>query len=88
MSPRNPGPAKTRFTLWLPDALMEDMERIQTATGKESIAEVVREAVGVYRDLLKARDGGVDLYFEHAQSGKRGPVWILPGPPPVRRRKK
>lgn len=84
--PRNEGPPKTKFTLWIPDTVMADLQRLQESTGKESIAEVIREAIYVYRDLLQARAKGVDLFFE-SKDGKSGPVWILPGAPPTKRRK-
>ena len=53
--------------------------------GKESLAEVIREAIMVYNDLLKARKEGVDLYFQDSETGESGRIWILPGPPPIRR---
>lgn len=86
MSPRKTGSDKTRFTLWLPDDLMDRLTHIQQANGKESLAEVVRDGLVVYADLLKAREEGADLFFQDAE-GTTGPIWILPGPPPKRRRK-
>ncbi|QDV89908.1 hypothetical protein RAS2_09830 [Phycisphaerae bacterium RAS2] len=86
--PRRSGPKKSKFSLWLPDQMIEDLTRIQRDMGKESLAEVIRDAAMVYCDLLKARDKGVDLYYEEAAGGSKGPVWILPGPPPGQRRKK
>ena len=86
MSPRKSGADKTRFTLWLPDDLMDRLTQIQQAHAKESLAEVVRDGLMVYVDLLKAREEGAELFFEDA-GGKAGPIWILPGPPPKRRRK-
>ncbi|MCK4341623.1 MAG: hypothetical protein KAV82_07635 [Phycisphaerae bacterium] len=85
MSPRHAGAEKTRFTLWLPDGSLKDLKRLQKLTGKESVAEVIREAIMVYNDLLKAREEGVDLYFQDSETGESGRIWILPGPPPVRR---
>lgn len=85
MSPRRTGAKKTRFTLWLPDEALKDLKRLQRLTGKESLAEVVREAIMVYNDLLKARKEGVDLYFKDSETGDSGRIWILPGPPPLRR---
>ncbi|MGE0757611.1 MAG: ribbon-helix-helix domain-containing protein [Pirellulaceae bacterium] len=87
MSPRRAGPEKTRFTMWLPNTMLADLERIQRASEKESVAEVIREAIAVYRDLLKSREDGVDLFFQDAKSGESGKIWLLPGPPPVGRRK-
>ena len=81
--PRHEGAKKTKFTLWIPDRAMADLQKLQDSTGKESIAEVVREAITVYTDLLKARDKGVDLYFHDRKKGSSGPIWILPGPPPA-----
>ena len=83
MSPRNAGAKKSRFTFWLPDEVQSDLKRLQKTTGKESVADVIRDAIGVYKDLLKAREDGVDLFFEHRKTGERGRIWILPGPPPV-----
>ena len=85
MSPRHAGAKKTRFTLWLPDDALTDLKRLQSLTGKESVAEVIREAIMVYKDLLKARDDNVDLYFQDSETGESGRIWILPGPPPIRR---
>ena len=78
--PRAAGAKKTRFTLWLPDDIMKELTRHQEASGKGSVAEVVREAVEVYRSLLQARDEGVKLFFEDEKTGERGRIWILPGP--------
>lgn len=86
--PRHSGPKKTKFTLWLPDEMIADLTRIQRYMGKESLAEVIRDAAVVYRDLLKARENGVELFFDDAASGRKGPIWILPGPPPSQRRGK
>ncbi len=86
MSPRKGGSVKTRFTLWLPDDLMKRLTGIQWTHGKESLAEVIRDGLMVYVDLLKAREEGADLFFQDA-GGTAGPIWILPGPPPKRRRK-
>lgn len=85
MSPRRAGAKKTRFTLWLPDESLKDLKRLQRVTGKESVAEVIRESIMVYNDLLKAREEGVDLYFQDAETGDSGRIWLLPGPPPIRR---
>ena len=87
MSPRSAGAKKTRFTLWLPDDALKDLKRLQNLTGKESVAEVIREAIMVYSDLLKARQEGVELYYEHAESKSKGRIWILPGPVPMARKK-
>ncbi len=74
---------RKRFTLWLPTATAEELERLQSVMGKASIAEVVRDAIDVYTSLLNARDRGVRLYFEDEQTGEEGRIWILPGPPPA-----
>jgi len=79
---------KTRFTLWLPDDIMRELTRHQEASGKGSVAEVVREAIEVYRSLLRARDEGVKLSFEDEKTGEKGRVWILPGPLNVSRAKR
>ena len=60
MSPRKTGADKTRFTLWLPDDLMDRLTHIQQAHAKESLAEVVRDGLMVYVDLLKAREEGAE----------------------------
>ena len=71
---------KTRFTLWLPDEVMKELASQQEASGKGSVAEVVREAVEVYRSLLQAREDGVKLFFEDERTGEKGRIWLLPGP--------
>jgi len=86
--PRHSGAKKTKFTLWLPDELIAELTKLQRYMGKESLAEVIRDATVVYRDLLKAREEGVELYFEDAAKRRKGPIWILPGPPPGQRRRK
>ena len=83
MSPRKPSDDKTRFTLWLPQTTIEQLERVQRSMDKASVAEVVRDAIEVYTSLLRARDRGVRLYFEDTKSGETGRIWLLPGPPPV-----
>lgn len=83
--PRTSGLKKTRFTLWLSDEALKDLAREQERTGKGSVAEVVREAVEVYRSLLLAKEAGLDMYFEHAPTGEKGRMWLLPGQPPVPR---
>ena len=74
---------RKRFTLWLPTATAEELERLQHETGKASIAEVVREAIDIYLSVLKARDSGVRFFFEDEKTGESGRIWLLPGPPPV-----
>ena len=84
MSPRKPrNEGKTRFTFWLPDTTAEELERLQAKLGKGSVAEVVRDAIDVYRSLLDARDRGVRFYFHDQHSGEEGRIWLLPGPPPA-----
>ena len=86
--PRSTGPKMTRFTMWVPDEIMKELSRQQLATGKGSLAEVVREAVEVYRSLLQAKAQGVNLYFEDGATGEKGRIWLLPGPPPVSKPKR
>jgi hypothetical protein len=86
--PRTSGLKKTRFTLWLSDEVMKDLTRLQEAAGKGSVAEVVRDAVDVYRSFLEAREAGLDLFFENTLTGEKGRIWLLPGPPPVRTAKR
>ena len=83
MPPQKFSEGKTRFTLWLPQATIAQLERIQRAMDKASVAEVVRDGIEVYLSLLKARDRGVRLYFEDEKTGQSGRIWLLPGPPPV-----
>ena len=83
MSPRQPKHDKTRFSLWLPSATNRELERLQLELGKLSVSEVVRDAIEVYISLLKARDKGVRLYYTDESTGEKGPIWLLPGPPPV-----
>jgi hypothetical protein len=84
MSPRKSrNEGKNRFTLWLPEATTEQLERLQRAQGKGALAEVVRDAIEVYVSLLVARDRGVRLYFHDEKTGEEGRIWILPGPPPA-----
>ncbi len=86
MSPRKAGGESVRFTLNLPEDKVAELERLQKKQGKSSLAEVVREAVEVYTSLMKARDKGVQLFFEDAKSSERGRIWLLPGPPPCTKR--
>ena len=81
--PRKPGAVKDRFTFWLPVETMKQLEGLQKATGKESLAEVVRDAIHVYSSLFVAREQGVELLFESSETGEKGRVWLLPGPPPL-----
>lgn len=70
---------KSRFTLWLPDTMMEQIADLQRRHHKENAAEVVREALNVYLELLRARDDGVELFFADAKRKESGRVWVLPG---------
>ncbi len=83
MSPRKPTEDKTRFTLWLPTATAQELDRLQRDLGKLSVSEVVRDAIEVYISLLKARERGVRLFYTEEESGDQGRIWLLPGPPPV-----
>ena len=74
---------RTRFTLWLTQETLDELERAQRTLDKGSVAEVIRDAVEVYLSLLKARDRNVRLFFEDKKSGESGRIWLLPGPPPV-----
>jgi len=74
---------RTRFTLWLTQETLDELERAQRTLDKGSVAEVIRDAVEVYLSLLKARDRNVRLFFEDKTSGESGRIWLLPGPPPV-----
>jgi metal-responsive CopG/Arc/MetJ family transcriptional regulator len=76
-------PDRTRFTLWLTQETLDELERVQRNLDKGSVAEVVRDAIEVYLSLLKARDRNVRLFFEDKKSGESGRIWLLPGPPPV-----
>jgi hypothetical protein len=84
MTPRRPrNEGKRRFTFWLPDETADELERLQLKLGRGSVAEVVRDAIEVYRSLLDARKEGVRLYFRRPDGVDEGPVWLLPGPPPL-----
>ncbi len=76
---RERGTKKSRFSLWLPDETLTEIARLQRVQGKEAAAEVVRDALNVYLELLRARDSGIELFFADASSGTKGRVWILPG---------
>lgn len=65
--------------------MIEELTSQQEATGKGSVAEVVREAVEVYRSLLRAKAEGLNLFFESPE-GEKGRIWLIPGPPPVSRK--
>jgi hypothetical protein len=67
---------------------MDVLTRQQNATGKGSVAEVVREAVEVYRSLLQAKESGLNLYFEDSATGEKGRIWLIPGPPPAAKSKR
>lgn len=77
-SDKQPG-GKSRFSLWLTDESISTLKRQQRTSGKGSLAEVIREAVEVYRSLLQANEAGVQLYFHDSLSGERGRIWLLPG---------
>ena len=76
---------KQRFTLWLPVESVHLLEQIQRASGKVALAEVVRDALEVYCSLHRARRAGIELFFTKHPDGKRGQVWLLPGPFPGER---
>ena len=83
MSPRKPrNEGKTRFTLWLPEATAAQLEELQHAQGKGSLAEVVRDAIEVYLSLLNARDRGVRLYFHDQEPATK----VVSGSSPDRHR--
>lgn len=83
--PRKAGAEKERFTLWLSTETLTQLEKLQHASGKESLAEVVRDAINVYSSLCTAREQGLELLFESTDSGEKGRIWLLPGPPPLTR---
>ena len=84
MSPRKTlDQDRKRFTLWLPVATADELERLQTEMGKGAIAEIVRDAIDVYLSLLKARDRGRTPILQGRKDEKEGPIWLLPGPPPL-----
>ena len=87
MGRRSSAVRKSRFTLFLPDDTIEELVKQQEASGKGSIAEVVREAVDIYVSLIRARDEGVTLFFEDNKTAEKGRIWLLPGPVPTRRKK-
>lgn len=84
MSPRKTQDQdRTRFTLWLTQETLDELERARRNLDKGAVAEVIRDAIEVYLSLLKARDRDVELFFESKKTGKSGRIWLLPGPPPV-----
>jgi len=74
---------RTRFTLWLTQQTLDELENARRALDKGAVAEVIRDAIEVYLSLLKARERDVELFFENKKTGKSGRIWLLPGPPPV-----
>jgi len=55
MGRRSSAVRKSRFTLFLPDDTPEELVKQQEASGKGSIAEVVREAADIYVSLIRGR---------------------------------
>lgn len=82
---RERGVKKSRFSLWLPDQMLSEVARLQKVQGKEAAAEVVRDALNVYFELLRSRERGVELFFADADSGEKGRIWVLPGRLPGRK---
>ncbi len=82
MAKRATRKGKARFTMWMDATTLEQLERLQTATGKGSVADVVREAVTVYAAMVTAHERGVRLSFEDRNSGEKGRVWLVPGGSP------
>jgi hypothetical protein len=74
---------RTRFTLWLAQESLDELEGARRNLNKGSVAEVIRDAIQVYLSLLQARERDVELFFESKKTGKSGRIWLLPGPPPV-----
>ena len=62
--------------------MLADLEKMRLATGKGSVADVVRDAVSVYSSLMTANQRGVRFTFERRKSGEKGQIWLLPGPSP------
>ncbi len=86
--PRNPNPDpvdKTKFSMWVADSTLEDLKRVQRIQGRESLSEVIRDALTVYTDLIKASERGIDLYFQDTKTKESGRIWLLPRRLPVRR---
>lgn len=76
---RERGVKKSRFSLWLPDQMLTEIGRLQKLQGKEAAAEVVRDALNVYLELLRARERGVELFFADSGGRDTGRIWVLPG---------
>jgi hypothetical protein len=79
---------KSRFTLWLPSETTGKLVHLQEVLQKASVAEVVRDAIDVYANILEARDNGVELFFRKEGTQDEGPVWVLPGPFPKGNKRK
>lgn len=73
---------KSRFTLWLPAETTATLVRLQELLQKASVAEVVRDAIDVYAQLLEARKDGVEILYRKPGTEEEGVVWLLPGPVP------
>lgn len=73
---------KTRFTMWMDADMLEKLEKLQSVTGKGSVADVVRDAVAVYGSLVTANRRGVRLSYDDRSTGDKGHIWLVPGPPP------
>jgi NaMN:DMB phosphoribosyltransferase len=82
MAKRSTRKGKTRFTMWIDANTLERLEALQGKTGKGSVAEVVREAMTVYGEMVTAHERGVRLFFEDRKSGEKGRVWLVPGGSP------
>lgn len=73
---------KVRFSMWIDADMLSQLEQLRLPTGKDSVADVVRESVAVYTWLVKANQKGARLFYKSEDKGQLGPVWLLPGPPP------
>lgn len=68
--------------MWMDKSMLRELEALRVATDKGSVADVVRDAVSVYRTLMNASKRGVRLSYENKKAGDAGKVWLLPGPSP------
>lgn len=73
------------FTLRLDEHILDQLEGAKAITGKESVADVVREAVLVYLELMDANQRDVRFSYEDRKSGEKGHIWLLPGRSPFRK---
>ena len=73
---------KTRFTLWLSTATMQQVERAQQSMDKATAAEVIRDAIEVYLSLLTCVTAGSGCIFKTRNGGEWPDARCSPAHPP------